>query len=140
MGHRFVGRLVVLVHTDHDPDPDEWQRFIDDANARVGSFRGFLIVTSGGSLDAAQRSDAIDLIKRSGASAAVITESAMVRGAVTAVSWFGGKAKAFPAAKLTDALEYAGVEQAARGNVLRVVRELTDTLKAEGAPSLAPPA
>ncbi len=138
MAHRFVGRLLVLVHTDEDPSSDEWSAFIADCHARMGEFRGFLIVTGGGSLDAGQRSDAIDLMKKSGASASVLTSAAVVRGAVTAVSWFGAKVKAFPPSHLHEALAYARVAEEDRNAAYRAVQELAQSLP--GAQQSIPPA
>ena len=128
MAHSFVGRLVVLVHTDHNPDPSEWQTFVDEALARLGTFQGFLVVTGGGSLNANQRSDAIHLMKQSGASAAVLTTSPVVRGAVTAVSWFKVKVEAFHPSRLDEALTFANVDERDRQEAKDVVSRLTGTL------------
>jgi hypothetical protein len=83
-----------------------------------------LVVTGDAGLNAKQRDAINKLIKtrKVPPKVAIVTDSTMVRGVVTALSWFNSGTKAFPTGKLHEALAYLGVQGG--GNIAKVVLEV----------------
>ena len=126
MGWQITQDVIVVVHSADSPAPDEWASFVRDMER--GPFHGILVWTGGASLDAGQRADVIASMKQHKAQAVVITESALARGAVTALRWFGVRAAAFEPRKLEPALAELGLSSQASEQVRRTLGELREAV------------
>lgn len=124
-------RAAVLVHGRENPSEAEWNAYIDALAgliAKVGDI-SVLVVTDGGGPNSVQRTDMNDRIRGGNdMRGAVVTESRVARGIVTALSWFNAGVKAFPPVRLRDALRHLGLDEAEQAEALAAVRRLRDEL------------
>jgi hypothetical protein len=65
-----------------------------------------LTFTQGGAPTAKQRKDINDVLNGRQLTTAVVSDAILIRGVVTAFSWFNTKIKAFPSSALEDAFQY----------------------------------
>ena len=89
-----VGRTLVAVHNALAPSDEEWNRYLElcrgsmpDALAAPFNMSG-LVFTDGGGPTTPQRAALLDVMRDARIRSSVITTSALVRGIVTALSWF----------------------------------------------------
>jgi hypothetical protein len=128
---------VVFLHTSRAPTPEEWAQSMElfARTVATGSFSKLriLVVTDGGGPDVVMRGELQAFFKTHGHSpkTAVITTSVVVRGIVTAVSWFNPNIKALAPIHFGAALEHLGLTRAAP----RLLRELTEMERELGANS-----
>lgn len=71
-----------------------------------------LALTDGGKPDARQRQSLVSAAKASDLRCAVMSERALVRGAITAMAWLGANMSAFAPEQGIDALGYLGINTA----------------------------
>jgi hypothetical protein len=118
------GKTFIVAHGRESPTPEEWSAFLKAMELDLPNLRGILVFTAGGSLNARQREQIELLTTRGNLRVAVLTDSVVVRGVVTALSWFKVQIKAFAPNAEQSALEHLGVEPAARAAVLASLREI----------------
>jgi hypothetical protein len=109
---------MLIAHGATDPDAVEWRAFIDACTATNRELAALLVDTAGGGINAAQRGQIQEVMARAKLRASVLTDSAMVRGAVTALAWFGIPIRAFPRSDRAAAIDALGIDATARGSVL----------------------
>lgn len=131
----FVENMLLVVSGSNDPSDLEFANYQKFCLEKWPQTSGYcMVVTAEGSLNAKQR-DWVNKFLKSRTilpKVAIITDSTMVRGIVTALSWFNAGTKAFSPAKINDALSYLDVPIGARAS--KIVLEMRK-LQA----SLAPP-
>jgi hypothetical protein len=119
---------VILVHSATAPTDKEWGHYIDFLKQQRTAQTKIIVVTEGGSPGASQRAKLTELFGKVGVPTAVMTESAVARGVVTALSWFyAGKLGAFPTARMDEALIHIG----APVGFAEDIRKIITVLKAE---------
>ncbi len=124
-----IGDVMVVVHGARQPDPQEWSDYIADCDklAETRGFRG-LLAFANIALTAQQRADAGENLKKHKAElAAVITDSRLTRGMVTALGWFTGINRAYSPRDLEQALDDLRLS----ADQSRDVRELAQTFAKE---------
>ena len=126
--------LVVLVHGPNNPADDEWYEYVQTVQRLAEKGDGTvacLVVTDGGTPNSVQRTDmnaAFQMDAGQKYPTAVVTESRMARGVVTALGWFNAGIKAFAPRQLGAALDYLGVTEDAHGEVRAVLEDLRHRL------------
>ncbi|HKU44460.1 MAG TPA: hypothetical protein VJR89_40145 [Polyangiales bacterium] len=90
------------------PEP-EFTQFMQGLPQQYSRLTGLVVVPNGSVPTAAQRGIIKDFQTRTGVRAAVLTDSALVRGVVTAMAWFGIPLAAFAERDAIEALQYAGI-------------------------------
>jgi hypothetical protein len=102
MGMARAGRVIVAVHTSHNPDGGEWDKWLDLCRVAIEDARKApnticaAVFTDGGGPTAPQRGALIEILGDVRFPTAIITTSAIARGIVTAISWFTpGNIRAF---------------------------------------------
>jgi hypothetical protein len=132
LAYAFLDSTCILVHTHEAPDEAEWKALVAGLAEDQG-IRGMFVFTNGASLNVQQRED-MKKVARSGVKMAVLTESKIVRGALTAIGWLGGSMRPFRHADVHSAIKWLvpATEDAAR--VRSVLRALQDQLGIEGSP------
>jgi hypothetical protein len=129
--HRFVNDFLVIVHASIPAGATDWSAMMAEIEARREPVAGLLVIAPPkASINAGQRSDIQNFMRKSKGCAAVLTTSKMARGAVTALSWFGIKIRSFDPQKLSDAVAYLGCAPDVGGNLGTAVRELELELSA----------
>ncbi|KIG13414.1 hypothetical protein DB30_08090 [Enhygromyxa salina] len=126
----IAGNAHIAVHGTAPPDDQEWQAYLDDILDRVHECRGVIVNTMGGGPTAAQRRASTEHWNRYGSTPrmAIMTVSPVVRGMVTALSWFlGTNIRAFP----IDGFSAAGKHLALSDADIEAVRAMVDKLRAQ---------
>jgi hypothetical protein len=122
------GDAMLFLHGSRAPTSAEWDEVMAVLGGTItaGTFPKLraLVVTDGGGPDVVMRGELQALCKQRGHApkTAVVAIGIVVRGMVTAVSWFNPNIKAFAPNQFTGALEYLGLSRAAQ----RLLRELSD--------------
>ena len=106
----MVGRTLVVVHDKTHPSDDDWQIYLDALRANQDAIEAQLIVTDGGSPTAAQRRASLEYARGFALPAsAVLTSSVLVRGVVSALSWFmKDRIRAFAPGEFEEACAFIG--------------------------------
>ena len=106
----IVDHVLLIVHADVPPSDTDWARLIVVRNANRDKLRGNLVLAPPrANINASQRADVAQFMKETGASVAVVTDSALIRGVARAVGLLGVRVRAFAPAELGDALEFLNV-------------------------------
>lgn len=123
----IAGHAHVAVHGTLAPFDDEWQDYLEDILRHVNETRGVIVNTFGGGPTAAQRRAATEHWNRYGSTPrmAIMTVSPVVRGMVTALSWFlGTNIRAFAVDGFDDAGKHIGLSASDIAEVRAKVEEL----------------
>jgi hypothetical protein len=114
--------VLLVAQSPGEPTSAEWSRYLDDIRALP--FKDVLVVGEGNKLTAKQRSDVEHLLKRSGGRIAVVTNSPLTRGVMTALAWLGLPARAFALTDLPGALAFLDVAPEHQSEALDTIRRL----------------
>jgi hypothetical protein len=109
MVYTFVGNLVVMVHNKNAPSDEELGKYLQELGKRDPIKTPILVLTDGGGLSAKQRKELTSVLDGREQMCAVISELGMVRGVVTALSWFNGRIKSFSTKEIEAAFAYLKV-------------------------------
>lgn len=116
----MVDHVLLVVHADVPPADADWQRLITVRDANKHRLRGGLVVAPPrANLSATQRADVSRFMRETGASTAVVTDSALIRGVAAAVALLGVKVRAFAPRELAAALDYLAVAVGKRDELIR---------------------
>jgi hypothetical protein len=123
---------IIALHGSEPPTDDEWDGYMAlgrgffEQNPN-GDMRGFT-VTLGGGPTSKQRAVLAEFFKgRPSPLAAVVTESVIARGIVTAIRWLSGvQGRAFRFRDYGQALEYVGITAAESPRFLSELRVLSE--------------
>jgi len=125
----IVGHVMLIVHADMPPDPDDWARLSRVRNANIDKLRGSLVIAPPrASINASQRADAARAMKATNASTAVVTESALIRAVTRAVGFLGIPVRAFSPSEIASALNYLVVPQSRHAEIIQRVEILKSQL------------
>jgi hypothetical protein len=122
MGWSRHDGVLVVVHAPGEPSEAEWGQFMDEA--RSAPTQGLLVIAPDASLSAKQRREVQHWFSEGGTRGAVVTDSKLTRGVVTAISWFKIPIKAFSPRDLEKALDFLGVAPDASQEVQRIAHDL----------------
>lgn len=104
-----IGDLFIAASNGSIPSDDNWNAYIHDLKTKP--FQKYLhIAASNTEVTSLQRKAAFEAFTSRGVKCAVLTESGVVRGVVTAASWFGVDVKAFKVEALPTALSYLSID------------------------------
>jgi hypothetical protein len=107
MAMRRIGRVMVGVHDAQPPTDAEWSRWITLGRTSSESELRLIVETRGqGGPNAKQRRELADSLSRFELRCAILSDSLMVRGVVTAVAWLGVALRAFQPGDHRRAAEY----------------------------------
>jgi hypothetical protein len=134
--------IFVFLHNKEAPEREPWTRTMEQFEAyaikheRDISRLCVLVFSDGGGPDAVQRDQLKQFYKKYGAGvrSSIISDSTLVRGVVTALSWLNPVMKAFSPKDLRAALNHIGLGEKAGPEVLRLVAKWQED---EGAPPVA---
>lgn len=127
-----AGNAHVAVHGTVTPSDKEWQDYLDHIVAHVHEIRGVLVNTTGGGPTAAQRRAATEHWNRWGSTPrmAIMTVSPVVRGMVTALSWFlGTNLRAFQVDAYAEAGAHLGLSEDDLVEINKMVEHLRGELQ-----------
>jgi hypothetical protein len=125
---RCVDNYLVEVFGSEAISKAEWGELVAEIAKRRDSLRGVLVVTGSAAPSATQRAELTESLHGSDVLAAVMTSSALVRMALTAINYFvRGQARPFAPEQLDTALSYLKVP----GPLWPQIRRAIATLQAE---------
>jgi hypothetical protein len=126
---KLMGSLLLVAYGEDAPTHE-------DHLACLAVFRSMdiegsrsLCFTRGGGPTAAQRKELHDVLQGRSLPCAVVSDAAMVRGLVTAASWFNGKIKAFSMHQVPEALRYLGIPEGRHQSIMEEGRRLQGMVK-----------
>lgn len=112
------GRVGLMVHGERDPDLDEWREALNELSRLVHTLSRYkiFIVSPGATLPASHRRILIDALSDTeNLHAALVTDSRMARGAMTALRWFlPFNIRAFSPHDFAEATEFLALDPAQR--------------------------
>jgi hypothetical protein len=116
----IVEDVIIGVGCEGEMPDDTWRSFIDDLSTKPVT--KYLSVISGDlQVNSAQRKLGIDAVLKRKIKVVAVIDSSVVRGILTAASWFGLNIKAYPHAQLREAIQDLDVRAPL---VLPIVREV----------------
>ena len=123
-----VGSTILKYHNEDKPADDEWDVFVEALRTAGPGTTAILTLTDGGGPTPTQRKRAAQAIltRDEPIPAAVLSDSMVVRGMITAVKWMGVSIAAFRPSELDEALGYLGLPLASK----RPIEEAFARLKA----------
>jgi len=112
-----IGRMqmIIALHTKKAPSDAEWNTYIGLCQEALKILNGDstrlagIAITDGGAPNAKQRALLATIIKDVHIRGAVVTESTLVRGVVTALSWINPQIKAYSPTGVVDAALHLGL-------------------------------
>jgi hypothetical protein len=125
-----IGPCFVLAVGSRSPSDTDWDAYLDFVKESIGARKAPLTLVSskGGGPTPAQRQRLNDVTKSLNVEktlkVAVLTQSPVVRGIATALSWFVQGYKAFAPSDLGAALDFLGVISADQIEIKRLVPKL----------------
>lgn len=125
--------IELCVHTSNPPSDQEWDVYVNTLKRFDPDKLRTLVFTDGGAPNGAQRQRVNEALAGKTSIGAVVTNSVRVRSAVTLLSWFNPKIKAFSPADIDDAFRYLGLSSVEIPRIWIVVDRMRERL---GAPKL----
>ena len=131
MKWELVDKVLVLVQGEGVASDVEWNAFLDDYDKQSTLLQSMLWHLPSIGPSSAQRRRLSEIHARHPLAIAVLTNSQLARGAVTALSWLGVTVKTFDPAQEEAALTHLGLSPRTRELLLKQLaslrRELTGT-------------
>ena len=125
------GRVCVAVLRDAPPTQEEWSSWLTLLRARKGAPVRVLVETQSGP-NASQRKALSDTLRDEDARFAILTDSLIVRGIVTALAWLGLPHHAFAPSQHVQACNYLDLSteerEEAERELSRLRRKLDEAL------------
>jgi hypothetical protein len=125
MIHRRIRNVILCVHPDACPTDQEWEAFLADCRDVRPSDLRVVAFTDGGRPNTVQRTDLHAYCGDAQPLIAVVSANMVVRGAVTAISWFNKRIRLFAPAAANEALSYVGLNPVEASQILSLAHELS---------------
>lgn len=104
----IVGNGVLMLDTSSQVAQNDFDEMLAFAERETGRYDAILVVDPGSGIDARQRKMFAALMERTGVKTAVLTESAVARGAAIAIKWFTPNLDVFSPRQQARAFEFIG--------------------------------
>lgn len=124
-------RLSVVVISESPPLDEQWGVWLEGCSAREARDIRTLVEPHGGAPTPKQRKLLADLCQRLDYRAAVMTDSIVTRGVVTALSWMGVPQRAFSVNRHDEAAAYLEVSPPEMGAMVAELPRLRLELQAK---------
>ena len=128
----FVGHVMVYVGGPKRPSQGEWEEHIAALRAHAAAYPNMcsIIWPGAAGLTPRERGQVARTLPK-GARTAVMTASALSRGVVTALSWFGLGIRAFALNQESEAVAHLGLSTDAAKRVLAAAKRLRAEMEAQ---------
>jgi len=130
MLHAQFGETMTMVHTAEKPTDVEWDAML--AHFRAKRAERVIVFTDGGGPTTLQRGRLNDALEGSVVKTAVVSSSPVIRGIVTALSWFNPGIKSFLPHEASLALGYLGLAAGEHERLMQKVVRLSRELQGGG--------
>lgn len=124
----FRRSVFIAVHTKDNPSDEEWNAYVEFGRKNMGAFTSSLVISEGGGPNTVQRGAMNDLLEANNfkGKVAVVTLNRIVRGIVTALSWFNPNVKPFSTLQIPAAIEYLGVPKDQQDALMTEIKRLRE--------------
>lgn len=128
MAYSLYQSVLVAVHTKDNPTDEEWSGYVEFGRRHMGAYTSSLVVSEGGGPNATQRGAMNDLLEANDfkGKVSVVTLNRLVRGIVTAISWFNPNIKAFTTVQIPAAIEYLEIPKDQHERLMAEIKRLRD--------------
>lgn len=128
MAFKQSGKMLISYYNDRPPTEEDHAASVSAIKALdLGAVR-FLTFTKGGAPSAAQRKDLNELLAGREVLTAIVSDAIMMRGVVTALSWFNRNVKVYSMDDAEEAFRYLGVPPNLHQHVWDDIRRLETEL------------
>lgn len=124
---------MLAVKGDATPNSADFDEVTADLAAQP-KLTGIIVRPRGSAPAARQRASMQELLAKHSLRMAVLSDSKLVRGAVTALRWFGLPVECFTDAKLDEALSFAGIPADRVSSARRCFHELLEYVEPAARP------
>ncbi len=109
-------RVILVFHYESVPTAAEWSSYLDIYTKNIDRLSGVLVITEGGAPNSAQRKQLSETYEKTRqAPVAIVSDSAIARGAITAFRWLGMVTMTpFSPARLDEAMEFVKADPGTR--------------------------
>ena len=110
LSYDALGSLVLFVNGERAPDREEWKTYVAFLKERAAEHATVRLVVVSGSAgpDSVQRQQLADSVSAKQLRTAVVSDSVVARGVVTAFRWYGLDVSAFKSSAIDEAYAYVG--------------------------------
>jgi hypothetical protein len=108
LGWVYADSMLFVVHAPVRPEDAHWSEFMSDVRAQRG-LKGVIIKANNSRLNPLQRAEIQGFYEERKVRGALLTDSMMMRGIVTAMNWFKVELRAFAPEDLDGAFAFVGV-------------------------------
>lgn len=116
--------LCIFVAVDAPYANEEWNLYMDGLRKLADTPLRTIVLTDGGSPNAIQRKEMIDLFRGESPPTCIVSTSPLVRGMTTALGWFNPNIKAVSPEQLKEAFQYLGIPAAHEDRVRKEIWRL----------------
>lgn len=117
-------RVHVVIHDARPPTDDEWESYLAQLRERRDSHPRFFIESYGGGPDAKQRRALAEVVDKDAMRVAVLTDSIVARGILTALAWLGLPQRAFAIGAQREAIAFLELDEDEAERLLEVLPRL----------------
>jgi hypothetical protein len=131
-----VRSTILLVHGPSPPTQSEWDKYVALVDSSREGVTRVLVDTAGGAPNATQRAEvqqAYNKYPNGAPPVAVLSESMIARGVVTAFSWAYGRdrIRAFAPVEFDAALDWLAIDKSSADDIRRAMSALKHTVTQE---------
>jgi hypothetical protein len=132
MVQAMVDGIRIIVIGPRAPSDEEWDQHLVDAEACLTATRGVLVFSPVAGPTSRQRAALGKHPALLARPTAIVSASRLTRGIVTAVSWLGGRPRAFSPDAVELAFDFLEVAASARLRILRANDRMRSQLESPG--------
>lgn len=124
----FASRVLLVAHGRRPPIAEDWTEVCAHIQNHLHTARGLMVTTLGAAPNAAQRKAGLDLLPKNynPPPGAVMTNSLLVRGTITALNWFlNDTHRAFHPDDIAGAAKHLKITEEEAADLIALSREIT---------------
>ena len=106
---KLIGNYLICAYNELSPSEEDARKSLEVFKSLDLDKVKILTFTKGGAPTASQRKAINDVLHGRSLTTAVVSDSSLIRGIITAFSWFNTKIKAFSGSSIEDAFRYLDI-------------------------------
>ncbi len=126
--HAVVDHLLLVCAGDNAPTDEEFSNMVKTISSLSARVTGILVLAGTKRPTSSQRSEMVSVLRGRKLRIAMVSDSRVARGALTAIGWFVSGVKAYKAEEVERALAYLEVDKADVERFLLKLRSLQSVM------------